>query len=137
LLADHHHLAQLITQLRASVNVGDEVELQQPWNEFEDALREHLEAEEKFLLPMYAHVAPDQAAALHNDHMCLIELLECIGLDVELHFARREKIDLLLDFLRRHSAREEAGLYRWAEESVTMATWESIRSHVPRLFHSL
>lgn len=74
----------------------------------------HFDAEERDLLPGYALVAPDDAAALLREHTSFREALARLDVATDLHLVRVDALEQLFASLRAHASRENAGLYRWA-----------------------
>lgn len=108
---------------------ADHAALCADWGAFERALRAHLELEERELFgPVQAidAAAVEQARA---DHRRIREMLDELGLEVELHTVRKETIDRFLDLLRAHAAREDASLYRHADAALSAAEARSVASH--------
>ena len=112
--ADHAALLRSLDALGNASEGADASELVRVWREFEAGLRAHLEVEEAELFPLL----PDRAerTALERDHERFREQLDELGLQVEVHAIRKESVDTLCEALRAHAAREDAVLYRVADE---------------------
>lgn len=132
LTADHARLEEIILRLRARVHAGDAPDVVGPWREFESGLREHMDAEERHLLPLFEAEEPDEAAWIRQDHVELRAKLDEMGYGVELHNVREPAITDLVDRIHAHSAREEALLYRWADRSVEPSVWQKLRTALSR-----
>jgi hypothetical protein len=70
-----------------------------------------LDAEEVVILHGYAADDPEAAAAIRDEHTELRRLLLQVGVEVELHVVRLPT----LQRLRAHAAREDVGMYPWAQ----------------------
>lgn len=112
----HRALEALARELLARTYEDDSYDLVVAYRRFEHEVLEHLASEEDLLLPAYAEVAPTEAAAFRREHAEIRQVLERIGLDVELHVVRAEIIATFIRALQAHAAREDALLYPWAEE---------------------
>lgn len=126
LLADHEHLERLLRLLLIRARAGDSADVVAPWRNFEEGLRAHLVAEEEELFPTFAAVAPEEVGALRREHAEIRSLLDTAGFGVELHTARLLLLEDLAERLREHAAREDAGLYRFADRTAH-STWERLR----------
>jgi hemerythrin superfamily protein len=116
LIADHIALDRLFDRLLRDMSGGDAATCQTSWAEFETALLDHLEAEEVFLLPAFDRIDKNEANGIRQDHATIRHLLAEMGVRLELHAVKKEHVERLIDSLRRHASREEAALYRWADE---------------------
>jgi hemerythrin-like domain-containing protein len=100
------------------------------WTQLNRNLLAHMEAEERFVLPVFANVDADEARALLREHGLLREQLLELGIAVDLHYVRYARSRDFADLLARHAAREESLLYRWADERLSPETAERVRRHV-------
>lgn len=122
--ADHAALERSLESLGDASEGADAAELVRVWRGFEAGLRAHLELEEAELFPLLPD--PEERAALEADHARFREQLDELGLQVEVHAIRQPSVDALCAGLRAHAAREDAALYRLAEERVEPARGRSI-----------
>jgi len=99
------------------------------WTEFDHRLSAHMEAEERFVLPAFAHVDRTEALALIREHGDIRALMLELGVAVDLHQLRFEKARDLVDLLRSHSGREDNLLYRWADQNLEVALVERAIAH--------
>ncbi len=116
LLSDHRALDVLFDMLLRDIKGGDPATCQATWSRFEQALLNHIDAEEVFLLPSFDRMDPSEVAGIRQEHATLRHLLADMGVRLELHVVREEHVRRLIDMLRRHAHREEAILYRWANQ---------------------
>jgi hemerythrin superfamily protein len=112
---DHLRLDALFEELQSRVHAGDAAAAQETWAAFEQGLLAHLEAEERFMLPVFEREDPDEAVVIRNEHDKIRALLADIGVGLEIHTAREARVDDFVSFLRAHAKREEDKLYQWAE----------------------
>jgi hypothetical protein len=109
----YRRLEGLLAELRALVLADDPRSLSRFWTAFERELRDHLAAEESSLLPAFGETHLHKARALRQDHAQIRELVEEIGLRIDLHLLRARAVDQLIDLLREHTLREEAWIDAW------------------------
>lgn len=116
--ADHVRLEALFAETLRRLAQDDRDETRAAWNAFERGLEAHLDAEEKLILPAFAYAHPAEAEAIRAEHGGLRAELLRLGVDVDLHAIR---LDAASDFIRRlrdHAVREDALMYRWADENL-------------------
>ncbi len=119
-----------MTQLANSAEGADRAALTADWRRFERALIAHLELEEREILPAVEPREPQAVDLVRKDHAAIRALVDELGLEVELHTVRRETIDRFLALLRAHAAREDATLYRAADELLSADTVRRIADRV-------
>jgi hemerythrin-like domain-containing protein len=124
--ASHRALSGQFEQLLAAMeaNAPDATAL---WNALDRELRAHMDSEERFILPAFAHVDPAEARALLAEHARFRELLLELGVAVDLHCIRAELSRAFIDLLRDHAAREDELLYRWAETRLSPGLAHAVR----------
>jgi hypothetical protein len=116
LLADHHRrIEEACKALRTCAHGGCPRDLLEQYRFLERSVLDHLEAEEKVILPDYAAHAPEDAYAIYQEHAAIRILLFQIGVEVELHVVRLEALEQLIATLHAHAAREDASMYPWAQ----------------------
>ncbi len=116
LLSDHRALDALFEALLRDIRRDDPATYQVTWARFEQAFLNHIDAEEVFLLPSFERVDPSEAAAIRQEHATLRHLLADMGVRLELHAVKEDNVKALIETLRYHGRREEASMYRWADE---------------------
>ncbi len=116
---DHERIHALVDEIADASEAGvDKRALIETWRRFESALLAHLGTEEALLFPLYEADYPAEIATLRLDHRQLRDALDALGMEVELGVIRDGTVQALLAMLRRHAAREDADLYRWAERDL-------------------
>jgi hypothetical protein len=115
LKADHEDLAAMTAQALAIVEQGDSEEVRVLIADIEAKLSEHMDGEERALIPRYAEEHPDDAQALLAEHASFRRLLAELGVAGDLHLVRLERVRELAAAVAAHAKRENDGLYRWAE----------------------
>ena len=116
LLADHHcALDAAYDALRAAARADDHAALVASYRGFEGAVSEHIAAEEDLILPAYEAACPADAGRVRAQHVDLRNQLFALAVDVELHCVRVGQLDQLIATLREHAAREDRGMYPWAQ----------------------
>jgi len=129
---DHHRLEQLFVELQASFDEDDDLRARRRlWSELDRGLTVHMDAEEKYVLSAFARTDPVEAAALLAEHSDIRRRLTELGIGVDLHTVSAQRCAEFLDTLRRHAAREDALLYRWAQANLPAGEQERMIEHVP------
>ena len=111
LRSDHARLEALFEELLAD---GHQRGIRSTWTGFDRSVLGHLDTEERFILPLFERVNPEETAALLAEHARIRQLLGDLGVGVDLHLVRLELAREFIDLLRAHARREETLLYRWA-----------------------
>ncbi len=114
LRGDHEELEALAARVLAIVEEGDSEDVRAILATIEKRLSEHMEGEERDLIPRWAEENPDDAAKLLAEHANFRRIFEELAIAGDLHLVRLDRVRELLDALRAHAKRENAGLYRWA-----------------------
>ena len=97
LAGDHHRLECAFQAIAARAYGGDFLQLESEWSAFQEALLNHLEAEEKHMIPALARDRPAAAHELLDDHARIrVQLLQ-LGFDLDLHCLRAENVDAFVD----------------------------------------
>jgi hemerythrin-like domain-containing protein len=112
----HVHLERNLERLRDAVEGADSAALVNEWDQFEAALRAHLEAEEERLFPTVEASVPGAVRAARDAHASIRRRLDELGMQVQLHTIRLEVVDDFLEELRAHKEAEDRGLYPAADE---------------------
>ena len=125
---DHELLDELYRDLLASYRAGDWSDVAAQWSVFEPALRMHMEAEERDILPAFRGVDPQDADALLAEHAALRERLSTLGMLLELHAVPARDCEDLVMQLRAHAAHEAQLLYPWMDEAVGLDAIHGVSS---------
>lgn len=120
--ADHAELEILFERLVATFQAGDRDQAAQMFREFERRLETHLALEDDHLVPALAATDRGEAEAIAADHRRLRARVTELGVGVDLHLTRATAVADLVDELRNHASREDAVLYRWADEALDEPT---------------
>ena len=135
LLQDHHDALQAACRdLMADVYNDDTFSLTNRYRRFERAVLEHIDVEERELLPGFTKYSRLDARMIRLQHAEIRDQLYRLGIDLELHRARAERFAALIDALKRHVELEETTLYPWARENLSV---HAKREQFVRLGHSL
>jgi Hemerythrin HHE cation binding domain len=126
LVRDHERLERLFVKLLDEFREGDPDDLRATWTHFETGLFAHLAAEERYLMPLFARVEPDEAAALLAEHGSFRKMLNDLGVGVDLHAVRLDVAEEFVESLRSHAHREDQLLYRWAERELEQSGQEAV-----------
>jgi hypothetical protein len=138
LMSDHHRaIAKSCRRLRSTIYSDDPPTLVADYHCFERAVVEHMVIEERDLLPAYTAYDPADARSIRQQHRELRELLDRIGLDVELHRVRAAQLEQLLEVVQRHIAHEEATLYPWAQVNIGLDAKHELFDRLTRSLQDL
>ena len=130
MMRSHEQLGDQFTRLLTAMEANDRADVTTLWNELDHKLLDHLEAEERFVLPAFAHVDQGEATALLREHGLIRESLLELGIAVDLHYIRYEKSQQFIDLLIRHAEREERLLYRWADDRLSPGVIQAVKTRV-------
>lgn len=106
--------------------------LEQTWGTFEGQLLRHLEAEERFLLPLLEASDPAEVSRIRAEHARIRELVTELGPAIELHAVREANVTRLIDFLKAHAEHENRALYRLAGDKASSAVLRGISEWLKR-----
>jgi hemerythrin-like domain-containing protein len=115
LAGDHHRLEHEFQVIVTRAQGGDFPQLEAAWLAFQRALLQHLDAEERTLIPALAQDRPAAAQALLADHTAIRAMLLQLGVDLDLHCLGAERIEAFVEALRAHAHREENTFYPWVD----------------------
>ena len=130
LTRSHTYLRELLGRVLGAMEANAQDDVRTLWNELDHGLLSHMEAEERFVLPVFAHVDPDETRALLREHGLIREQLLELGIAVDLHSARYHSSHEFAALLDRHGGREETLLYRWADERLAPETIARVQTHM-------
>jgi hemerythrin-like domain-containing protein len=115
---DHDVFTQMAEKIIQTIVEGDREDVSDAVSALEAGVLMHLENEERELIPRFAQHDPEEAKALLQDHATIRTRLTELDVSTDLHLVRADAVRVLLDALRAHAERENAGLYRWAEREL-------------------
>jgi hypothetical protein len=133
---DHEQLDALLAQLAQEAEACDRDALLATWAVLEGRLIRHMEAEERYLLPLVEAQSPAEVALTRAEHARIRDLLCELGVAVELHTVRETDVRKLIELLQAHAKREGAALYALAGEKASMAVEHSISSALKAVVRS-
>lgn len=127
LLATHHHeLDTRLDALVARAQGGDTAQLRREWSAFERELLRHMELEEAEVLPAFARADASAARAVLHEHGGIRAELFELGVTLDLHLLRADRVARLVEQLRAHARREEQALYAWARREADEGARDAI-----------
>lgn len=130
-VADHRELEDLFAQLLDAFAANDGGKVAHLWNEFDDHLTKHLEAEERFLIPQLFASNPREARTILREHRHIRSRLVEAGVGVDLHIVRLEMVRGFVEELRAHARHEDDILYRWADENLGVSEQSALLAALP------
>jgi polyisoprenoid-binding protein YceI len=111
---DHARLDRSFIALVDEAETRDQADLRPEWQAFERELLAHMAAEETHVIAAFRRQEPAEAEALLREHEEIRTKLTEMGIDLELHALRPERVAAFVAELRAHARREESLLYPWA-----------------------
>jgi hemerythrin-like domain-containing protein len=117
LLAEHRELDARFEDLLSRAESGEWSLCDAVWDELSRKLDAHMRFEEEELLEPFAGssaAAAYDAVHLRREHQAIREVLERLGIQVQLHALRETEVRALVELLRAHAERENRALYPWA-----------------------
>lgn len=111
---DHDMLTMLAENILKQIAEGDRVDCARAISTLQKRVTEHLDTEERELIPSYAKHDPKDAARILDEHAAIRRTLANLDVETDLHLVRVEALRSFLVALRAHAARENSGLYRFA-----------------------
>ena len=111
---DHDMLATLAENILKQIAEGDREDCARAISTLQQRLAEHLDTEERELIPSYAKHDSKDAARILDEHAAIRKTLANLDVQNDLHLVRVEALRSFLVALRAHAARENNGLYRFA-----------------------
>lgn len=127
---DHGRLDELFEQLIAAFRAGDRDQAAALWDAFDTGLEAHMALEESRLLPEFAKVDPEEAAALTREHTAIRNALSQLGIGVDLHYTNAAAVERFIQVLREHAKREDSLMYRWAHANLREEVQTPIRAQL-------
>lgn len=125
-LSDHREIEKLLERVLACCEDGDREDISAVWTEFDARLLAHMDAEERFLLPLLLRKNERAARAIREEHKHFRSRLAQLATEVDLHTIRLHEARAFIGELRAHSAHEDKVLYSLAEAELAPAERESV-----------
>lgn len=130
---DHERMADSLARLVDFAKAQDDSLVRDEWDALESRVLAHLDAEEMYLLPGFQHDRPVEAATIQDRHALIRKLLGEIGIAVDLHLLRPEKVTEFRDLLLSHVDEERRSLYAWANASVDPHSLRALLGRLQRI----
>ncbi len=111
---DHDLMASLAESILKQITEGDREDIGRAITSLQLQLAEHLDMEERELLPGYARLHPADAQRILAEHHGFRKALADLDMATDLHLVRADALRAFLGTLRAHAVHENAGLYLWA-----------------------
>jgi hemerythrin-like domain-containing protein len=125
-LADHREIEKLLERVLAICEDDDREDVAAIWTEFDARLLAHMEAEERYLIPLLHRTNPRACRAILEEHKHFRARLTVLCTEVDLHTIRVHEARAFIDELRAHSAHEDRTLYTLADRELEPAARESL-----------
>lgn len=125
---DHQQLAVLLERLSRAAEACDREGLAVTWAELEPRLIGHMDAEERYLLPLVEADYPTEVKRTLLEHAQIRDRLAELGVAIELHAVRCGDIQALNDLLQAHAKHEDEELYVRAGDKVSVAVEHRVLS---------
>jgi hypothetical protein len=133
---DHQQLAALLECLSQAAEASDRETLVATWAELETRLICHMEAEERYLLPLVEASHPAEVTRTLAEHAQIRDRIAELGLAVELHAVRSSDIRALIELLQAHSKHEDEALYVIAGDKASVAIEHRVLSTLRTVLRS-
>jgi hemerythrin-like domain-containing protein len=127
--SDHRRLERLLDALLAAFE-ADADEAATLWTQLEAALVRHFQLEERELFPELARTHRAETEALAREHAEISRKLLVLGIGVDLQRTRSDMVGELVSTLRAHATREDALLYRWANDHLSEQKRVTLRARL-------
>jgi hemerythrin-like domain-containing protein len=118
---DHRGLLKRFDELVNAVDGADQRTIAGVWTDFERAVERHLSAEEETILPRLEAKHPAEVKAIQKEHHEIRRLLAELGIRADLQTLRSDVATAFVQKLEEHAAREESGIYAWADQELTQS----------------
>jgi len=112
---EHAGIDEALERLIEAFATGDHEVARAAFRDFDVRLSAHLALEDEVLLPAFATVDIDEAAAIAADHRAIRAKVDELAIGSDLHLVKLPAIRRLAEDLRAHAEREDELLYPWAE----------------------
>ena len=118
---DHQELETLLERLSLAAEACNREALALTWAELEPRLTLHMQAEERYLLPLLEATHPAEIQRILLEHARIRDTVAQLGVAVELHAVRKNDIQALVELLLAHAKHEDEELYVLAGEKASRA----------------
>lgn len=107
LTKDHAEIDKLLECLAEDAEAPECGPLQSTWSRLERRLLQHLNTEQRHLLPFLEARDPTATIETRREHARMRELVSALGVAIDLHAARKATISELRELFHSHAEREE------------------------------
>jgi hypothetical protein len=133
----HQRLEGLLCVSGGGSPVVDSHALRRSWSELESCVTWHLEAVERYMLPLAERAHAAEVEQVRSAHARIRQLLAELDLKLELHMPTEPATRELVRVLRAYAARNASALYVWVAElasaTVEDCIWAMLGLAVPPL----
>jgi hypothetical protein len=132
LLVRHHDAVEAACLALLGETFSDDPRsLEARWRAVEARILDHIVLEET-MLARFARANAEAAAMIRAQHERLLELVNRVGLEIQLHVLRAGTMRALVAALRAHAAYEERTFYPWAEQALDAPAREALCAQLAR-----
>jgi hypothetical protein len=117
LAGDHHRLDRAFQTIATRARGGAFDEIEGDWKAFQAELLEHLDAEERNLIPALAKDRPVEAQTLLIEHAGIRVKLLQVGFEIDRRCLGGACVEAFVGALRAHAEREESIFYPWVDRA--------------------
>lgn len=128
----HRGLMSAILALTSTARSEDPRVLATRWRELDGALRDHMAAEERLIMPAYQRSEPEEAEELRNEHARIRGLLDEIGADLRERTLDPTRMSRLVERLQAHEKREDTSMYPWTERNLPLVSRRQLFARISR-----
>lgn len=126
---DHVAFDHEFDDLSNFANAGAWGEVDAVWTGFTREIEDHFRFEQEQVFPGFARQSPEcreMVDMLSAQHTQILQQLESLGLQIQLHEIRAPTIERLVELMRKHAEVENTHIYPWLEREARAET------HAPR-----
>lgn len=126
---DHKAIDRTLWAVAAAVEGANYPSIQDALRTADAQLRRHFSFEEDILFAAIEPEHPQKVALLREEHARLLNTLDELVIEAELHTLHKQRVDDILAQLRNHANQEDKTLYTWVESLPVKAQKTISRAH--------
>jgi hypothetical protein len=126
MLADHHRIDAMLTQVVVALEALDHERAAREWTEFGKVFAAHVDAEDRYLISPLSVVRPRDARALLHEHRHIRARARELDDAIKVGALRPETLSGFIDELSAHVRHETTVLYDWAEDEIDASDRDAV-----------